>query len=384
MSLADELVKASATLASGRLTTEAGVQTAVIRPILRSLGWDDTDPQQWQVEYQVGSGRVDEALFGPLGGPLVFIEAKKQGNLSVRAEDQLFGYAAHKGVPILVLTDGDTWDLYLSMAAGEPTERRFAHHTLTESNNLGVVAGDLAEFLGRSAVAAGDAHDAASERLKQVKDRETGKSGLASAWAALLTEPDGLLRDMLIEKVEEDVGARPEPRDAEEFLRRQVGPVAATVGVHTSVTHPIAAVSSPDQVPPWPTAGQDSAVAAGRIVGVVVRGNRHQVGSGRATMALLAGVLQRQNPEFLERYRDEAAPGAHKRPPAVRDDALNDRLKDQIREKRYRQVDGSSEWWIYVNLKTNAQAERMRMMAKVAGLSWGTDEGVRLMYGVAG
>jgi len=101
-------------------------------------------------------------------------------------------------------------------------------------------------------------------------------------------------------------------------------------------------------------------------------------------MALLAGAMQRQSPDFLERYRDEAAPGAHKRPAAVRDDALNDYLEGQIRGQSYRQVDGSSEWWIYVNLKTNAQARRMRMMAKIAGLSWGTDEGVRLIHGAAG
>lgn len=31
----------------------------MIRPILRELGWDDADPQQWQVEYQVDSG-LDE------------------------------------------------------------------------------------------------------------------------------------------------------------------------------------------------------------------------------------------------------------------------------------------------------------------------------------
>ncbi|MCY3948330.1 MAG: hypothetical protein OXF61_03925 [Acidimicrobiaceae bacterium] len=141
------LAKARDTLASGLLANEAGVQASVIRPILRELGWDDADPQQWQVEYQVDSGRVDEALLSSGGQPLVFVEAKRQGNLSVKAEDQLFGYAANKGVPLLVLTDGDTWDLYLSMAAGEPAERRFVHLTVTESGDLGRVAQDFREFI---------------------------------------------------------------------------------------------------------------------------------------------------------------------------------------------------------------------------------------------
>ncbi|WP_423921615.1 hypothetical protein [Candidatus Poriferisodalis sp.] len=63
------------------------------------LRWDDADPQQWQVEYQVDNGRVDEALLGSLGKPLVFIEAKKQGNLSVKAEDFLRKYAAEPTGP---------------------------------------------------------------------------------------------------------------------------------------------------------------------------------------------------------------------------------------------------------------------------------------------
>ncbi|MDE0497100.1 MAG: type I restriction endonuclease [Acidimicrobiaceae bacterium] len=378
--LEEALTKARATLASGVLANEAMVQASVIRPILRELGWDDADPRQWQVEYPVDGKRVDEALLGPLGKPLVFIEAKRQGNLNVKAEEQLFRYAAHKGVPILVLTDGDTWDLYLSMAAGEPAERRFAPLTLTESDDLGRVAQDLREFMARDAVLSGRGHDAAQARLKQVKDRAIGKSGLESAWAELLREPDDMLRDLLVEKVEQRIGSRPWAQDVDEFLSALADRLDAPAAPSNQYEDPV----SSEQVPSWSTAGQDSAVVAGRIVGVVIRGNRHEVGNGQAAMALLAGAMQRQSPDFLERYRDEAAPGAHKRPPAVRDDALNDYLEGQIRGQSYRQVDGSSEWWIYVNLKTNAQARRMRMMAKIAGLSWGTDEGVRLIHGAAG
>ena len=218
MSLEDALASAGERLASGALPNEAQVQASVIRPVLRALGWDDTDPAQWRVEFQVDHGRVDEALFDPAGLPLVFVEAKKQGNLSIKAEDQLFRYAAHNGVPTLVLTDGDTWDLYLSMAAGKPADRRFAHLVISESRSLDGMADDLRQFLGREAVLSGAADDAAKARLRQVKDRELGRGGLEPAWEELLTEPDEMLRDLLIERVEQDSGSRPWAKDVDAFL----------------------------------------------------------------------------------------------------------------------------------------------------------------------
>ena len=375
--LEDALARSRKVLSDRVLQNEAQVRAAVIAPLLQALGWDPADPTQWLVEYPVDNGRVDDALFGSGSSALVFVEAKKQGNLSVRAEDQLFRYAANKGVPILVLTDGDTWDLYLSMAAGEPTERRFAHHTLTESSDLGRVADDLRAFVGRTAVTSGDAHDAASARLKQIKDRKIGKGGLASAWAALLAGPDEMLRDMLIEKVEEDVGARPEPKDAEDFLRRQAGRDATTSGMHSSASRPMSSAALPDRVPAGPTAVQSAAVATGRIVGLVVKGNEHRTGNGQAAMALLAGELQQQNPDFMERYRNEAVPSARRRPPAVRDDELDVRLMRQVQGGRYRQVDGFPEWWIHVDLKTDQQTGRLQVTAEIAGLPWEADEGVR-------
>ena len=62
---------------------------------------------------------------GSGGGPLVFIEAKGLGLVSTAGEEQVFGYAVNRGVPFLILTDGNLWDFYLSMAAGIPAERRF-------------------------------------------------------------------------------------------------------------------------------------------------------------------------------------------------------------------------------------------------------------------
>lgn len=356
--LEEALAKARDTLASGLLANEAGVQAAVIRPILRELGWDDADPQQWQVEYQVDSGRVDEALLGPGGQPLVFIEAKRQGNLNVKAEDQLFGYAANKGVPVLVLTDGDTWDLYLSMAAGEPAERRFAHLTLTESDDLDRVAQDLREFIEREAVLSGRADDAAKARLKQVKDREIGKSGLESAWAELLREPDDMLRDLLIEKVEQRIGARPAADDAERFLRSQTmrrveaAPKPTPPDDRTDATQRTAAERGG---PPPPGA---------KLRGFEFRGERYMARHAKVVMALLADTLAEVDPEFLQRWSHLGRGRMHRS--AIRTgDPL---LSDPKRRTWYVQLPSHSDWHVFTGVNQTLKLGMMQDMAEAAGL----------------
>lgn len=353
------LAKARTTLASGLLANEAGVQASVIRPILRELGWDDADPQQWQVEYQVDSGRVDEVLLGSLGKPLVFIEAKKQGNLSVKAEDQLFGYAANKGVPILILTDGDTWDLYLSMAAGEPAERRFAHLTLTESTDLGRMARDLQEFISREAVLSGRGDDAANARLKQVKDREIGKRGLASAWMELLREPDDMLRDLLIERVEQRFGARPTHEDAEQFLRSEVGshvrdsPSASEPGLGERVVHPRAVSTS------------EESAAHAKLKGFEFRGERYTAPTAKAVMALLAETLIGVDPSFLECWVRQGKAKALN-PRAIR--TGHPRLGHPKAYGAYAQLPNHTDWHLFTGVNQGIMLDWMQDMAETAGL----------------
>lgn len=120
----EELLKTAVQqLNSGLLTNEAQVKQAVVLPILRGLGWDDTNPAEFVPEFGLDEGRVDYALCQTVGNPLVFIEAKRLGSADTKGEEQLFGYASNKGVPLLILTDGNVWDFYLSMAAGVPAER---------------------------------------------------------------------------------------------------------------------------------------------------------------------------------------------------------------------------------------------------------------------
>ena len=218
MTLAPILEKVIGTLRSGHLQREEDVKLAVILPILRALGWDETD-LSIRPEYPTGLGRVDYALLCD-SRPQVFVEAKRRGALDVRAEAQLFGYANNRGVPLLLLTDGYRWDFYLSMADGPPEERRFCSLELAGDDDLPVYSETLETYLRMTHVASGKARRAAEERLDFDRQQTRARKAIPEAWNALLNEPDELLCELLSEKVRTLIGTSPESSDVQGFLAR--------------------------------------------------------------------------------------------------------------------------------------------------------------------
>lgn len=214
-------------LASGRLRLETNVQIKVIRPILRDLGWDDTDSSHMLAERRIDKRRkVDEALFDEFGNPAVFVEAKRQGYLQDRtryeqARRQLFRYARDESARILLLTDGETWDFFLRRAPRPPSERRFLRLTLTEPDLLTEATSELRRFLGRTVVLDGSALRAAQARLRREKARAERRHQMQVAWQRLLESGDKTMRPRLADKVQRDAGRRPPAREVNEFLRTQ-------------------------------------------------------------------------------------------------------------------------------------------------------------------
>ena len=205
-------------LRSGHLDREEDVKLAVILPILNALDWHSADPGALRPEYPAGGGRVDYALLCH-GRPQVFVEAKRRGALDARAESQLFGYAANNGVPLLVLSDGLCWDFYLSMADGHPEERRFHSLELRSGDKVREYAATLDAWLRKRQVASGEARRSAENRLESERSRTRARDALPGAWRALTGEPDGLLCDLLEDKVRAMVGIKPQRSDIEDFLR---------------------------------------------------------------------------------------------------------------------------------------------------------------------
>ncbi len=118
MPLDEVLLKIRENLPKMAYPKEASVSLGIVLPILRALGWDDSDPGQVAPEYTSGNGRVDFALFQVPNRAAVFIEVKNVGK-SDAGERQLFEYAFHAGVPLCLLTDGREWSFYVPAGQGD-------------------------------------------------------------------------------------------------------------------------------------------------------------------------------------------------------------------------------------------------------------------------
>jgi len=94
---------------------ETATRTIFIDPLLQSLGWDVTNPEDVQLEYStVGGGFVD---YAPKLNrePVLLIEAKGlNDSLNDKAISQVVAYAASEGIEWCVLTNGIDYKVYKS------------------------------------------------------------------------------------------------------------------------------------------------------------------------------------------------------------------------------------------------------------------------------
>ena len=287
------LTKAIEYIGSGLLNSEAQTKKSVIEPVLRGLGWNDNDPHEVVLEYSPphsASGRVDYALLGPEGKPLVFVEAKKLEKADERGEEQLFQYAYGQGVPLLILTDGKTWNFYLSMVGGVTSERCFYRAVLTANNKTAEQARSFVEYLDRARVLSGEAEDAASKQLKNSRSKEKSKQAIPKAWSKLLEGPG--LRSLLASAVESECGAQPAQDDMDDFLRQylQTSPPPASRQPATSFARS--------------TAAQPSAKSP-RAIGYVFNGRSYRTGSSRRTLAAVLKEFARRDEQFMARFAVE-------------------------------------------------------------------------------
>jgi len=95
---------------------EARTRVCLIDPVLSALGWDVGDPQKVRIESEVGDTgrRVDYALLGERGQPIVFIEAKKLATKE-HALEQTAAYVfaendrLNTNVRYCIWTNGNSW-----------------------------------------------------------------------------------------------------------------------------------------------------------------------------------------------------------------------------------------------------------------------------------
>ncbi len=137
---------------------EATIQQYVVLPILRALGWDDTNLASMEIlpEYKVESRRADYALhIIREESPAVLIECKRWDQPIERNQQQICFYAYSGNIPLAIITNGKLWRFYLSRwEASSLSDRIFCE---TDIENRENAISNLEKYLLKSNVASGEA-----------------------------------------------------------------------------------------------------------------------------------------------------------------------------------------------------------------------------------
>ena len=198
---------------------ETAVRQGIVDRLLNALGWETFDTQSVFPEYPINGGRVDYALCHPPGKPIVFIEVKRVGNIE-GAERQLFEYAFHEGVPILILTDGQKWRFFHPAGSGSYQERLVRELDLiTDGSEESSEC--LLKYLTYAAVQAGIAGQLIAEDYQEISQHRAVRRYLPEAWDNLLSGTSGD-SEFLIEAVQSETdrlcGNRPTYEQVLAFL----------------------------------------------------------------------------------------------------------------------------------------------------------------------
>ena len=362
--LIDTLNKAIERIRSGKLNTEAQVKQSAIMPIIRALGWDHENPDEFRSEYPIPDSlkRADYALCRSYDRPLVFIEAKKHRHADENGEDQLFKYAYGQGVPFLILTDGDAWNFYLSMGEGLPTERRFYRVILTAADKIENHARNFVRFLEKENVLSGESDIYAKKQHDSNKNREKAREEIPKVWRSLLEQPESELRDILAINVANKCGMEPEPDDLDAFLQKQLGLPRSSQSSPPAPSQP--APSRPAEKRQSRPVTHNS--GNGKIVGYVFNGQERYIGSANHTLAAIVQEFAKDNPQFLLHFAAETG-GRTRRLVAQNKEDLYD--LPHLRDYAIALDDG---WWLGSNISAAQVGRYIELACKISRVNFGS------------
>lgn len=213
-------------LEHGVFKNEAEVCQGIVNELLRELGWPMRNTTVVCREYSIGDGRVDYALRDRLYvRPIVLIEVKNIGNLDSEAKQQLFSYAFHAGVPILVLTDGKQWQFFYPFGSGDYDARRVCVLDLSDTNTL-KNANLLQRYLSYPSVQNKEASEAIESDYRLLSSQRDAAKHLPQTWRSLLEGADEQLIECVAEATERSCGHKPSQQQVLDFLKNLGGPSA--------------------------------------------------------------------------------------------------------------------------------------------------------------
>lgn len=216
MTLIDHIDDIRNKLKENAYKDEAAVSIQIVNRLLVALNWPTYSPEIFIPEYSVDNKRVDFALCHPEKRPIIFIEVKQVGKID-GAEEQLFNYAFHEGVPILVLTDGRKWRFFHPAGTGNYQERLVIEIDLLTGKG-DEVSSDLNRYLNYEEAKSGNIINAIREDYEKVADERLIQEGLPKAWNQLINQVDDSLVNIIAEKTKEISGKLPTLKQVIDFL----------------------------------------------------------------------------------------------------------------------------------------------------------------------
>ena len=114
---------------------ETRTRQVLIDPLLQALGWDVSDPGTVQLEYKLREERSERADYGLMwdNKPIAVVEAKHLGkSLKDNETKQANTYANENGIPYIIVTDGDRWEMYEVFKQAALEERLLMEFQLSE------------------------------------------------------------------------------------------------------------------------------------------------------------------------------------------------------------------------------------------------------------
>lgn len=236
MTLIEEISRIKISLREGRFPNETSISQGIVLPILQSLGWKVFDSRYVFPEYSIGGGRVDLALLDHRSRASIFIEVKMIGKIE-GSEKQLFEYAFHQGVPFLVLTDGQEWNFYLPLTQGSYQERKLYKLDLLE-RDIQTILEKFNRYLIYDKVINGDALDSAQCDFREITRHREAENAIPEAWKSLLEDHNDTIMELLIDKVEDLCGFKPEKESCESFLENLYKPQSPAQNTITIKNYP--------------------------------------------------------------------------------------------------------------------------------------------------
>lgn len=342
--------------------------------LIRSLGWDVDDIDIVWPEFATGTQRADFALCHPAGKPLVLVEVKQSGTMNVQAEEQLSSYAYREGVPLVILASGQDWHFYAPYGPGQFSDRRIYRLDLMERTPAEAET-RFRRYLSYDAWTNGQASLSVQEDLREMLGKQETRRKLPEAWAALLSEPNPQLVELLTAQLEKQTGSEPPTGEVVAFLRGKAGQHTPVQPAPTSRSRSTAKLTQIDRKPAAPSKADKIVVPeTPDKIRLWLDGNEIPVRNHRERFIQILEYLAKRDQAILQRLH-ERAPEGRRTTVAQSPEALYPRNPAfaKARKTAWRELKSAPGWFVDVNKSGQGMVEYIQMACEVADIRLGEE-----------